>query len=539
MRKAICLLIVLFSTAIAGKAQLDSIHYYGQVYYAGASNNLLPHWISSNRYGIFDYTNKNDGLLLMGVAMPVKIGSKFKLDTRVDVLLKPETSQSYLHQIFVNAHYGKLQMKIGKEAYTLTDYNEKLSSGSFFYSNNARPMPKIGIGFYQYTTVPFTKGYLEFKAIFNVGKLDDNRGPDGVDEPLFHEKFLYLRTAKLLVNPHIGLNHNSIFGGTKPDGTKIPIDILATIFARPSSKLGGGEEINVAGAHFGLYDFGLDWDLWGAHFQFYLQKPFEDGSGERLINNRDEIFGLNVQRNGKQMITGFLYELVDTKFQSGAGIPDPIVNGKLVKLSEIDNLDQFMLENFDTITSGITPKQVGQYLTQNLNFGHQYGGRDDYYNNYLYPRGLSYYQYSIGTPLFLTRDRVKTFNPDLNAVYDEYFVSNRVVAHHFGIEGWIRDNLHYRGLITYTNNFGTYSGLNKGRYNWASMDPNTDYQYYFKDGLKEIYSLIEINYTPVKLNGWEFIGALAYDFGEMYNDFGIMLSLKYSNELTLRKKEKK
>ena len=539
MQKNLLLLLLMSWISLPAKAQVDSLHYSGQLFYAGANNSLLPHWIASNRYGIFDGSKKNDGVFLLGTSLPIYIGSKIKLEPKVQALLRPDLSESYLHQIYLDAYYGKFQIKIGKEAYTLTDYNEKLSSGSFFLSNNAQPIPKLGVGFYDYTPVPFTKGFLDFKAIFNIGKLDDDRLPDGVDNPWFHEKLLYLRTAKLAINPHVGIDHSVIFGGTNPNGTKIPVDLLASIFAKPSSKIGGGEEANTAGAHFGLYDFGLDWDLWGAHYQFYFQQPFSDGSGQKVFTNRDNITGLNIQWKGKKLVSGFLYEFVNTKYQSGAGMPDPIVNGKFIKLRNVADLDQFMLDNFDIVTNGITYEEVGKYLEQNLNYGHKFGGRDDYYNNYLYLRGLSYHRYSIGTSLFLTRDRLKAFNPGFNAQYDEYFVSNRVVAHHFGIDGWLAGNLSYRALLTYTHNFGTYSGLNKGRFKWASMDPNDNYEYYFKNGLKEVYSLIEFNYVPEKLKGFAFTGSMAYDFGQMYHDFGIMLGVKYSNFLALKKKDKK
>ncbi|MDZ7605327.1 MAG: hypothetical protein U5K79_07005, partial [Cyclobacteriaceae bacterium] len=113
----------------------------------------------------------------------------------------------------------------------------------------------------------------------NFGQLNDDRNEyGGTDKPWYQEKFLYVRTNFLPVNPHAGLNHSAPFGGTTADGTVIPVDFWATFFGKESQIVGGGEYINVAGAHLGVYDFGLNWKLKNTSFQLYYQIPLEDGS---------------------------------------------------------------------------------------------------------------------------------------------------------------------------------------------------------------------------------------------------------------------
>ena len=70
-----------------------------------------------------------------------------------------------------------------------------LVRGSLFVSNNARPMPRIGGGFYDYTPVPLLDEYLEFKGALNFGVLNDDRNMYvGTDRPLVSRKvFLFAK----------------------------------------------------------------------------------------------------------------------------------------------------------------------------------------------------------------------------------------------------------------------------------------------------------------------------------------------------------
>ena len=61
--------------------------------------------------------------------------------------------------------------------------------------------------------------------------------------------------------------------------------------------------------------------------------------------------------------------------------------------------------------------------------------------------------------------------PDFDDSYDLYFANTRLNMHHFGIMGMLRDNLSYKLKYTYTRNYGTYQGLNKGSHRWESADP--------------------------------------------------------------------
>lgn len=540
MRFFVGLFILIILDTFPLKAQNDSIGYHTDLFFITSNQFFQPHWQVSNKFGIFDRNKQNEFVGLFGLAYQKQFGKKFKLETEVEYNLKSDISSSYFQQIYFNLHYGSLQLKFGKEAYTIGQYSDELSSGSLFVSNNARPVTRIGVGFYEYTPVPLLESYLEFKGMMNYGVLDDDRSEfNGTDKPYYHEKYLYLATSFLPVNVHAGLNHSALFGGTTSNGHEIPIDFWATFFGMGSGTVGGGEEINVAGAHFGLYDFGLNWNIKETNFQLYYQVPFADGGGMQVAKNRDQLMGLLVNFNKRGLITNINYEYVNTMWQGDWGVPDAVFDGEIVDLLQVDDPDAFMLEHFDTVTVGFSNHQLKKYCEDELNYGYAYNGRDDIYNNYLYPRGQSYNYYAIGPSLTLSKNDLKEINQGFNGQYDKYFVSNRIIAHHIAFSGYFARDIYYRTKLTYSINYGSHAGPNKGRYNWASKEEPEFYEsYYFKDGLKQAYTFFEVNYTPFKNKEAKFTSSVAYDFGEMYHNFGILFGFHYDGFFKLRKSKK-
>jgi hypothetical protein len=535
--RVVTAIILLILGSLPSIAQNDSIAYHTDLYFLTANQSFQPHWQVSNKYGIFDRNRQTELVGLFGLAYQYKIGDRFKIETQGEFNVKSDISTSYFQQLYLNVHYGFLQLKIGKEAYTIAQYSDALSSGSLFVSNNARPIPKLGIGFYDFTPVPWIGRYVEFKGAMNFAKLDDDRSMyNGTDNPWYHEKFFYVRSSFLPVNLYAGLNHSALFGGTRPNGSEIPVDFLATFFGKGSEKVGGGEATNVAGAHFGLYDAGLDWNIQNTSFKFYYQIPFADGSGMYFNKNGDKLIGLLMDFPGKRLINSIVYEYTNQTNQSGHGIPDIVVDGEWTDFLKVEDVDQYMLDHFDTVTVGFTNHQLKSYVEEKFNYGYRVGGRDDYYNNGLYPMGQSYHQYSIGPSLVLSKRDMKGINPGFDGQYDYFFVSNRIKAHHLAFMGYFSKDISYRTKLTYTNNFGSYAGANKGRFNWGSKEDLEYYNsYYFKDGLKQAYTYFELNYTPFKDKGAKITSSIAYDFGEMYHNFGVLFGFHYNGFFKLKK----
>jgi hypothetical protein len=540
MRLSIGLFLLLILGGLPTYAQEDSIRYHTDLYFLTSSQSFQPHWQVSNRYGIFDRNEQTEAVGLFGLSYQKQFWRKFKLETEVEFNLKSDISTSYFQQLYLNLYYGSFQLKMGKEAYTIGQYSDELGSGSLFVSNNSRPVPRLGIGFYHYTPVPFIENYLSFKGMMNFGVLDDDRTEfGGTDKPYYHEKFLYLKTNFLPINMHAGLNHSALFGGTRPNGTEIPVDFWATFFGKGSNRVGGGEATNAAGAHFGLYDFGLDWRIKETSFQVYYQMPFADDGGMQISKNRDQLFGMLIKLNKKALVSNINYEYLNTMWQGSWGVPDAVFDGKIVDLLKVEDPDAFMLEHFDTVTVGFTNHQLKQYSEDKLNYGYKYNGRDDIYNNGLYRRGKSYHEQAIGSSLIISKYDMKEINPEFEGRYDMFFVSNRIISHHLAFDGFFSSDLSYRIKLTYTRNYGSHAGPNKGRYRWASREEPEFYDaYYFKDGLNQAYTFLELNYTPFKDKGARFTSSIAYDFGEIYHNFGMLFGFHYDGFFRIGKTKK-
>jgi hypothetical protein len=163
--RVVTAIILLILGSLPSIAQNDSIAYHTDLYFLTANQSFQPHWQVSNKYGIFDRNRQTELVGLFGLAYQYKIGDRFKIETQGEFNVKSDISTSYFQQLYLNVHYGSLQLKIGKEAYTIAQYSDALSSGSLFVSNNARPIPKIGIGFYDFTPVPGLAGMLSLKEL--------------------------------------------------------------------------------------------------------------------------------------------------------------------------------------------------------------------------------------------------------------------------------------------------------------------------------------------------------------------------------------
>ncbi len=541
MKRLFSLIIISLSThIILAQGINDSSFIYSFGIQGLISNNdNNPFWLFSNKYDIYNDFG-SDLLGLASISKQHTFNDKISVEAGIKFVAKSNIDKSYLQEIYFNLKYGSLKLILGKQEITFSQYSEELSSGSFFVSNNSRPIPRIGIGFYDYVDVPFTNGFLQVKGFLNQGILNDDRGLKGTNRPLLHEKIFYLKSNKLVVNPYFGLNHSALFGGKHPNGSNIPVDYLSVFFGKGSKKVGSdfiGEQTNVAGAHFGLFDFGFYSKIDNTTFQGYFQKPFTDKSGINgfFKNNHDHVFGLLIKNNKKGFIEELLYENVSTFYQGGEGIPDPKIGDKVYFPGNEIDMDQIMFDVYGIEVENIGEEEFWRFIRREENYGYNYGGRDNYYNNGLYFRGWSYHEKAIASPLFLTMSRIEKISPGFDNSYDLFFVNTRITAHHLGICGSFK-NISYMAKFTYTNNYGTHRGLNKGYDFWDSKNPYSDYNYFFEYGLAQYYTALDLHYTLPKNNNLVLNLSLGADFGEMYNSFGCIAGITYNGIIPTRKK---
>jgi hypothetical protein len=286
--------------------------------YTGSNGVLTPTWLWANSWG-----RVSEGMEFYGAVSDTLLKfEKFHLKGGLAGVYQGSSNTSYLHEGYLAGRIYNIDFVAGLQAYSPWIYNDNLTSGIYIGSSNARPIPRLSIGFNNYVYVPLTYKWLQVKGGISQGVLNDyqymERGHHG---DLLHEKFAYLRLSHFKIKPYAGLMHSVLYGGEN-----IETDFIATFFGEGSEKLGGGEATNAAGAHMGLYDFGIDWTIGNWQTKLYLHKPFADGSGMMLNKglNKDFIAGVLIEKgNTRGIVNGLSIEVMNTRIQSGEGFPDP------------------------------------------------------------------------------------------------------------------------------------------------------------------------------------------------------------------------
>ncbi|MDW3193614.1 MAG: capsule assembly Wzi family protein [Cytophagales bacterium] len=496
---------------------------------ASVIDKALPHWMAFNRYGFLP-TGESSAYSRLEIKRPFSIGENFKVSTEFDGIAN--TSDVFIHEAYVNLQWKNWSLQMGLNEINNQYFPDDLSTGHMFASRNARTIPKVTLGVLEYSDVPWTKGYLQYRGALSQGILESDRP---VSNALYHEKYASIRTRKLPINFHIGFMHNALFGG-EFNGEKQSTKYLEVFLGQRSSTSNvNGDSINAAGAHFGIFDYGLSLETTEADFDFYYHQPWTDGSSIKdwSASNKDYMLGIRVRLKNQQWLTEILYENINTIHQSGPGLPDPIINDvgyNFGELQAIENYDQFIIDELGQDALDRNPPQ-GDNLTFDefldiirfeTNNNLEYGGRDSYYNNRGFPRGNTYQGFTIGNPLFLTSDRLFELN-GIRAFDAEFIVNNRIQAQHIGFKGKIVPlDLDYKMLITFTRNEGTYAGFYGGFIgSW-----NRDRTYFFRNGINAQYLYLELKKDMEKLP-LTWTGAVGFDQRGFGNFLAFMGGLQY------------
>lgn len=478
-KKYLCLLLMLYSFTSYSQ---DTLDYRLELLGSAGSGKYTPFWITSNTYGTVPL-RPNSGYLRGDLSWKHTLHNDIKLEAEADLITAAKhTSPLWIQQLYGAVSYRNIYFYVGaKERYnSMLDKN--LSLGDMTFSPNARPMPEINFAFPNYTNLPFTKGYMQFKADFAVGKSFDNdyirrtKAPDALYSVnmLWHHKSLFLKWEdpkdRFPFYGILGLEHAAQWAGWSNfhDTGNCPATLKD--FVRIVLCESGGsdsyesEQINVLGNHLGTYNIKIGYKDKQFQTALYKQHYFEDNSGLELANWRDGIWGGEFTLFNHPFLQKVVLEYMQTTNQSG-----PI--------------------HFLFYDGNLYPNARG-------------GGNDDYYNNYLYITGWSYFGRTIGNALLTS--------PEYNDDHTLPFKNNRVKAVHLGLEGKISPEFSYRTLFT-------------GMYGWG-----TPYMPFTKRE-NSFSSLIECTYKPEKLTGWQIGVQMAFDAGDLYgNNFGCSLKISKS-----------
>lgn len=382
-----------------------------------SNENETPFWFHTNtNYAVGELTNLSATAELKASL----IYSKFKMNAGAAVYgrdgVENNVQRRDLYFQFENswllATVGAKKQKEVLEGLSATNQN-------FLWSGNARPLPGILLE----TNKPF-KISKTFGLDWGIGhyELNDNRFVDGTN---VHYKRLGLitqfnenhkLTAKIQHYAQWGGNSRSL--GKLENSTK---DFINVFFAHNSEEIGvENDKINKVGNHLGTYSLIYDNRNSFGSFSVYHEHPIEDGSGTRLANFPDGVWGVYFVSKKTKIVSSVLYEYIHTMNQSGI-----------------------------SVGSGI----------------------DNYFFNGIYRSGWSYEKNIIGLPFIIFENNVE--------ITEKYspIISNRSKVHHFAVKGAF-SKFQWKLKSTYAKYLGTYRAPLypewKYWYNYGSLSYKTE-----------------------------------------------------------------
>ena len=427
-----------------------------------SESNEMPHYLMANRWGL---VQKEDFQSLTYIDLNKRFNFKNNLSLELGGLVGfslGDEPDYILNELYAQLDFYSLQMFIGKKHHTQGNTPENLSSGSMTVSSNASPIPKISIGFNDFVTVPYTFDLLQLKGNYSHGWFQGDRY---VDEILLHEKSFFVRLNSTVgLYPYGGLVHEAMWYGIPNEGEYEGEEVnnldltnyIVILRARAGNEdaIIEGERINKAGDHIGAWEYGLYGYYNIVNFQLYYQHLFEDGSGMEYQNEYDGLWGINIEPKTIDFINDISFEFLTTKFQSG------------------DAHDK-----------------DGEIL----------GGRDSYYDHYVYRNGWTHLNQVLGNSFFSTIGEDSTLR----------VANNRMDVFQLGFDGGYK-NILYKLQGAYGEYYPAYASVslfNKKEYMW------------------HLYS--ELTFKDAFIDRLDIKAGIAYDFGSLKDLFGCGLSLSW------------
>lgn len=506
IRRLVSTMLLILAGSVASMQADVPVEYSVSVTAQASSNSLAPYMLGSWNQG--RYAEGNGIWQEASVAKRLDMSKRFDwsvaaaylagIGSRTDYARWNEDDHTWSdnpvgrNAFRITTLYGELKYRacfltIGMKSYSSGIVDDELSSGDLVRSNNASPVPGIGVGFLDFVDIPFTKGWVQINGELMYGKMMDSKFKErefnhysGLEalNILYNYKRCYFRT-----NPDknfhvtIGMQASAFFGGSAYEYKLGKIvasdergfhvkDLLQAFFPRE------GGEAYYEGSHLGSWDLKATYRFKdGSRLNAYFEWPWEDGSGIGRMNGWDGLWGLQYDFARGGAVTKVVMEYLDFTNQGGPihYAPDDHPNSSMTG---------------------------------------QASGSDDYYNNGFYG-AYTNYGMSIGSPFLVS----PLYNRDGMLSY----LHNRARGFHVAVEGRPTERMCYKVMAGYAvaGGSGWFPAYRKSH---------------------SASALVEWRMSPLRrMPGLELGVKMAFDKGDLRGDnFGAQLQMCYSGDFSFK-----
>ncbi|MGR3811440.1 capsule assembly Wzi family protein [Jiulongibacter sp. NS-SX5] len=408
-------------------------------YQAGLSTylttgNQLPFWLQSNQYGEVPF----EGNVIQGmVSVHHEYDSTYSVDQRLNKMAMGYGLRAVgnvgriidlrLTEAYLKGRTGPFEFFAGRRREIIGLVDTTLSSGSYIWSGNALPLPKVQLSIPNYTPILKNK-LLSLKGTYAHGWFGST---DSVQNYYLHQKTFYARLGKpqWQIKFYAGFNHQVQWGGKPavpfydaktdqiissfPSDFATYINVVSGVSLNKNLDAGEikdgvpfNEAFNRAGNHLGTIDIALDFKTHLGTFMLYRQSIYEDGSLFYLNNISDGLLGLSFKSSRLRVDLEYL----DTRSQGG-----------------------------NTGSGNVIP---------------QLRGFDNYFNNSLYEDGYTYLRRTLGTPFLMPFHQLSS-NAESSTINPNFLYFNRVKAIHTSLSYWL-PNLQAHAKYSFIESPGRY-----------------------------------------------------------------------------------
>jgi len=260
-------------------------------------------FLKNNNFGIMPsslYLESSWNLITENITYSLNIIGPMKSEKKTNIFFK---------ESFIKYNFSKETfIRVGKYYRDFSNYlNDGLSSGSMLISNNAEPMPKIGL--------VSAKNILNKNIGFNFGiahSVFDN-SIHYIEPPYLHEKFIYINIRRDDAELGFGFVHEAMWGGQTMELGKQPSkikDFWKVFISADGKKKSIDRHANALGNHLGIWDFYYQKTIDDKKLKLYYQHFFEDTSSLRFANKWDGLWGIEI--TNYIPYTNILFEYIDT-----------------------------------------------------------------------------------------------------------------------------------------------------------------------------------------------------------------------------------